>query len=194
MNCLVPLRRFEEAAREIHLAQEQDPLSPAIQASLGLVHYFAGRLVEAATALKKTLETDGSFAMAHFFLGQTYLRMERADDALAAIGNAGRLSPASAEFRAGLGSACALAGQTDRARRILDELKQRRRERYVSAALVAEVHVGLGETEEALTWLGEAERERSPELCWIGVRPAFSPLRAHPRFVELVRTIGLPEA
>jgi serine/threonine-protein kinase len=194
MNCLVPMRRFEEATREIRLAQESDPLSPAIQASLGLVHYFAGRLVEAAAALKKTLESDGGFAMAHFFLGQTYLQMERAEDALAALGNASRLSPGSAEFRAGLGSACALAGQADRARRILEELKQRRRERYVSAALIAEVHAGLGETEEALTWLGEAERERSPELCWIGVRPAFGRLRAHPRFVELVLTIGLPAA
>ncbi len=194
MNCLVPMRRFEEATREIQLAQESDPLSPAIQASLGLVHYFAGRLVEAAAALKKTLETDGGFAMAHFFLGQTYLRMERADDALAAIGNASRLSPASAEFRAGLGNACALAGQADRARRILEDLKQRRSERYVSAALIAEIHAGLGETDEALSWLAEAERERSSELCWIGVRPAFSRLRTHPRFVELVRTIGLPAA
>jgi tetratricopeptide (TPR) repeat protein len=188
------MRRFEEAAREIRLAQESDPLSPAIQASLGLVHYFAGRLVEAVAALKKTLEADAGFAMAHFFLGQAYLQMERADDALAALGNASRLSPGSAEFRAGLGSACALAGQAERARRILEELKQRRRERYVSAALVAEVHAGLGETEEALSWLAEAERERSPELCWIGVRPAFGRLRAHPRFVELVRTIGLPAA
>jgi len=158
------------------------------------VHYFAGRLVEAAAALKKTLESDGGFAMAHFFLGQTYLQMERAEDALAALGNASRLSPGSAEFRAGLGSACALAGQAERAHRILEELKQRRRERYVSAALIAEVHAGLGETEEALSWLAEAERERSPELCWIGVRPAFSRLRPQPRFAELVRTIGLPAA
>jgi tetratricopeptide (TPR) repeat protein len=192
MNCLVPMRRFEEATREIHVAQERDPLSPAIQASLGLVHYFAGHLAEAACALEKTLESDLGFAMAHFFLGQTYLRMERADDALAALGSASRLSPASAEFHAGLGYACALAGHTDRARRILEELKERRSTRYVSAALVAEVHVGLGETDEALSWLAEAERERSPELCWIGVRPAFDPLRAQARFVELVRAIGLP--
>ena len=192
MNYLVPLGRFEEATREIQLAQERDPLSPAIQASLGLVHYFAGRLEEAAAALKKTLDTDASFAMAHFFLGQTYLQMQRAKDALAALGNATRLSPASAEFRAGLGNACALAGQTDRARRILGELKERRRERYVSAALIAEVHAGLGETGEALEWLEEAVEERSPELCWIGVRPAFGRLRSDSRFVEIVRPIGLP--
>jgi serine/threonine-protein kinase len=194
MNFLVPMRRFEEATREIRLAEESDPLSPAIQTSLGLVHYFAGRFEEAAAALEKTLETDGGFAMAHFFLGQTYLQMERADDALAALGSASRLSPGSVEFRAGLGYACARAGQTDRGRRILEELKEQRSERYVSAALIAEVHEGLGDTEEALSWLGEAMRERSPELCWIGVRPTFGRLRAHPRFAELVRAIGLPAA
>jgi predicted Zn-dependent protease len=118
--------------------------------------------------------------------------MERPDDAIAAIGNASRLSPASAEFRAGLGNACARAGQADRAREVLEELKQRRRERYVSAALIAEVHAGLGDEEAALSWLGEAQRERAAELCWIGVRPTFDRLRARPPFVELVRAIGLP--
>ncbi len=194
MNFLAPMRRFEEAEAEIRLAQESDPLSPAIQASLGLVHCFAGRLAEAAAELRSTLETDGGFAMGHFFLGQTYLQMGRTDDAIAAIGNASRLSPSSAEFRAGLGHACARAGQAERARQTLDDLKRLRRERYVSAALVAEVHAGLGEDEEALSWLAEAHRERAPELCWLGVRPTFDRLRARPPFVELVRAIGLPAA
>jgi serine/threonine protein kinase/tetratricopeptide (TPR) repeat protein len=194
MNCLVPLGRFEEATREIRLAQESDPLSPAIQTSLGLVHCFAGRLDEAVAEIQKTLDADASFAMAHFFLGQTYLRMQRAKDAIAALGQASRLSPSSAEFRAGLGNACALAGQVEQARRILAELKERRRERYVSAAPIAEVHAGLGETEEALSWLSDAVRERSPELSWIALRPAFSPLRQDPRFLDLVQPIGLPAA
>ena len=189
INCLVPQGRFDEATREIRLAQESDPLSPVIQTSLGLVHYFAGNLVEAVTELKKTLDADASFAMAHFFLGQTYLQMSRAEDALAALGNASRLSPASAEFRAGLGHAYAEAGETERARQILVELKERRHDRYISAALIAEVNAGLGETEEALSWLEEAKRERSPELSWIGMRPAFRRLRSDARFVELVGTI-----
>jgi serine/threonine protein kinase/tetratricopeptide (TPR) repeat protein len=194
MNFLVPMRRFEEAASEIRLAQDSDPLSPAIQASLGLVHYFAGRLDEAAAQLRSTVETDGGFAMGHFFLGQAYLQMGRTEDAIAAIGQASRLSPASPEFRAGLGYACARAGQADRARQALEDLKRLRAERYVSAALVAEVHAGLGEDGHALTWLAEAQREHAPELCWIGVRPTFAPLRARPAFVELVRAIGLPTA
>jgi serine/threonine-protein kinase len=192
INCLVPQGRFDEARREIRLAQESDPLSPVIQTSLGLVHYFAGNLVEAVTELKKTLDADASFAMAHFFLGQTYLQMSRAEDALAALGHASRLSPTSAEFRAGLGHAYAEAGETERARQILAELKERRHDRYISAALIAEVNAGLGETEEALSWLEEAKRERSPELSWIGMRPAFRRLRSDARFVELQGTIVSP--
>ena len=159
---------------ELLLAQEYDPVSPAIQASLGLVHGFAGRQVEAAAALKETLEADPDFAMAYFFLGQTYLRMERIDDALGRPGQRqppgprvggvpGRAGPRlrgggqgrpGAPDPRGAGDSCA-------------------RERYVSAALLAEVHAGLGETEKALSWLEEAEKEHSPELSWIGVRPAF---------------------
>jgi serine/threonine-protein kinase len=191
VNCLAPRGRFDAATDEIRLAQESDPLSPVIQASLGLVHYFAGRLVEAAAELKKTLEMDASFAMAYFFLGQTYLQMSRPDDALASIGNASRLLPGSAEFRAGLATASAVAGQGDRARHILTELQQRREERYVSAALLAEIHAALDEKEEALKWLAEAEKERSPELLWIGMRPAFRHLRSERRFAALVQRVGV---
>jgi serine/threonine-protein kinase len=194
VNWLVPMRRFEDAEREIRLAQESDPLSPAIQASLGLVHCYAGNMVDAVAELESTLEADSSFAMAHFFLGQTYLQMSQVDNALAALGNASRLSPGSAEFRAGLGHAWAEAGDRDRAGQILHELKERRQEKYVSAVLIAEVSAGLGEIAEALSWLEEARRERAPELSWIGMRSAFRRLHSHPAFVELIAAIGLPTA
>ena len=77
---------------------------------------------------------------------------------------------------------------------MLETLRDLAASSYVSPVDFAVIHAGLGETEEALSWLGEAEQERSPELCWIGVRPAFSRLRADPRFAELVRPIGLPAA
>jgi cytochrome c-type biogenesis protein CcmH/NrfG len=150
--------------------------------------------VEAAAALKATLEADPEFALAYFFLGQTYLRMERIDDALAALGNASRLVPGSAEFRAALGHAYALAGEADRARQILYELEKLRADRYVSAVLSAEVHAGLGDTDEALSWLNKAEEERSPELSWLGVRPTFRSLRTSPGFSTLLTTIGLSPA
>ncbi len=190
INCLVPQGRFDEATREIRLAQESDPLSPVIQTSLGLVHYFAGNLVEAVTELKKTLDADASFAMAHFFLGQTYLQMSRAR------GRPRRprqREPPVPRLRRVPGRArpCVRRGGRDRARppdprRAEGEAAD---DRYISAALIAEVNAGLGETEEALSWLEEAKRERSPELVWIGMRPAFRRLRSDARFVELVGTI-----
>ena len=163
MNWLVPMRRFEDAEREIRLAQESDPLSPAIQASLGLVHCFAGNLKEAVAQLEKTLDEDPGFAMAHYFLGQTYLQMSRPEDALGALGHASRLSPGRRSSRPGSDTRTPRQARGIGRVRILDELKERRRARYVSAALLAEVSAGLGETAEALSWLEEARRERSPE-------------------------------
>jgi serine/threonine protein kinase/tetratricopeptide (TPR) repeat protein len=191
MNCLAPRGRLAEAEREIRLAQEHDPLSPAIQASLGLVHVFAGRLPEAVACYQRTIDNDAGFAMAHFFLGEALLQMSRVDEARASLLTASRLSPGAAEIRAGLGYAYGVAGEREQAREILEELRARRRERYVSAALVAEVHLGLGEREQALALLEEAARERSAEMIWIAVRPMFETLRGEPGFNALIAEIGL---
>jgi tetratricopeptide (TPR) repeat protein len=162
VNCLAPRGRFTAATEEIRLAQESDPLSPVIQTSLGLVHYFAGNLVEAVTELKKTLDADSGFAMAHFFLGQTYLQMSRPEDALAALGNASRLSPSSAEFRAGLGHAYAEAGETELARQILAELKERRHERRPRRGRRGAVVAGGGETRALARALLDRDAARLP--------------------------------
>ncbi len=41
-------------------------------------------------------------------------------------------------------------------------------------------------------WLEKAYQERHPFMTLIGVEPVFDPVRSDPRFVELVRRVGLP--
>ena len=49
----------------------------------------------------------------------------------------------------------------------------------------------LDDNEQALNWLNRAYQERSNILQLIKVHPYFDPLRADPRFKELVHKIGL---
>jgi hypothetical protein len=60
----------------------------------------------------------------------------------------------------------------------------------------AVVHVGLGETGEALDWLERAYDERDmwmPFLrLYLRLDGMFSPLRNEPRFTALVERVGLP--
>lgn len=62
---------------------------------------------------------------------------------------------------------------------------------FVSAALVATLHAGLGELDEAFPALARAETERSYYVGWWKVDPEFDPLRSDPRFTELLKKVGL---
>src|ERR1700745_2853985 len=74
----------------------------------------------------------------------------------------------------------------------LKELRDLSKKRYVPSASFAIIYVGLGDKDQAFTWLEKAYEERS-RLPMLKVDPIWDPLRADPRFRELVRRIGLPQ-
>jgi hypothetical protein len=61
----------------------------------------------------------------------------------------------------------------------------------VSPFQFAKATAALGRQQEALDWLDRALAERASSLPTIVVDPAFVPLHAEPRFVELVHRLGL---
>ena len=76
--------------------------------------------------------------------------------------------------------------------RALKELRELSNKRYVPSASFAIIYVGLGDKEQAFTWLEKAYEERS-RLPMLKIDPIWDPLRADPRFKELLRRIGLPQ-
>ena len=58
-------------------------------------------------------------------------------------------------------------------------------------ARLAQVHVGLNERTEALDRQEDARAERAADLARVGVRPVFASLRTEPRFLALLKSIGL---
>jgi hypothetical protein len=51
--------------------------------------------------------------------------------------------------------------------------------------------VGLGEADKAFYWLDKACTEREASVLFISVYPAWDALRPDPRFVALLRRIGV---
>ena len=77
----------------------------------------------------------------------------------------------------------------DEAVKILNDLKNRSNHRFSNASEIALVYTGLGEKDQAMTWLEKAYEERfNPSIL---LRPAYDLLRPDPRFQDLVRSIGL---
>jgi serine/threonine-protein kinase len=191
VNCLLPRGRFAEARGSLHYALERDPLSLVIAASIGLLNYLEGRPTEAVAACRAVLELNPGFGLASYFLGLALLQSEAPADAVPALEAAVTATARSAETVAALGSAYAAAGRPGDAERCLTELKTTAQTRYVSPALPAQIVLGLGRPEEALTWLEQALEKRAAEMIWLAVRPTWTPLRRDPRFQVLLRQVGL---
>ena len=78
------------------------------------------------------------------------------------------------------------------ANKILNELLEMNKRRYVTPAALANLYIGLDNKDQAFFWLEKAFQERSNYLAYLKVFPILDPLRSDPRFADLVRRVGLP--
>jgi len=190
---LSDLGRYPEATAEIKRAQQLDPLSPIINVIAGDILMRAGQNDLAYDQLRRTLDLDPNFAPAHLRLGYVYLRKKAFADAAAEFQKALTLTPTSPKNMSALGNAYAREGKTAEARKLLGELQQRSKQRYVSWCHIANIYAGLGENDLAFASLEKAYAERDPILVVdLKSNPLFDPLRPDPRFSMLLRRVGLP--
>jgi eukaryotic-like serine/threonine-protein kinase len=188
-SLLVQTGRTGEALSEIKFAQELDPLSSIISANAGLYLYYSRRYDEAERQLRKTLEVDDTFGVAHLYLGYVHLQQNEAARAVAEIERAHQLMGDDPETMAALGHAYAAAGRRADALELLGRLWSRGRRGYVSPYFVAVVHTGLGEREQAFRQLGQAFADRHPGMILLKFDPRFDPLRKDPRLARLISQI-----
>jgi DNA-binding winged helix-turn-helix (wHTH) protein/Flp pilus assembly protein TadD len=114
--------RFNEAREALEKARSLDPVSPTVNALLGFAAYLARDFDGALKLGRETLEFDPEFGLAHFYHGQPLLATGRFKEAIRHFENAVELLAGEAPARALLGVACALAGKTDRANEIDQQL------------------------------------------------------------------------
>jgi tetratricopeptide (TPR) repeat protein len=187
--------RPDESLAERKKAQELDPLSLASSSELGLAFYFARDYDKAIQQFRTTLELDPNFPLATAQLPATYERKGMYDQAIAGFQKLAqqRGDTEWSNSMAGLGHVYAVTGKKAEARAVLDELKQRSQQEYVPADSIALVYAGLGEKDQAFTWLEKAYEEHAFKMAWLKVEPQWDSLRSDPRFADLLRRVGLPQ-
>ena len=77
---------------------------------------------------------------------------------------------------------------------MLEEVKRFAERAYMPAEHIAQIHVALGDKDEAFKWLERAFAEHSGALEAIAIRPTFNKLYDDPRFHDILRRIGLDPA
>jgi tetratricopeptide (TPR) repeat protein len=188
---LIGMNRPDEGLRTLRQALELDPVSLSLNENLGWALYVTRRYPEAIEQFEKALELDRNFGQALRYLGLTQLYLGKHAEALEILVRAREALSGEADVESDLALAYALAGETDEAERRLASLMKESSDGYVSPFLIASFHTGLGHFEEALDWLSQACDQRVANVVFLGVDPAFDPLRAHPRFQALLARIGL---
>jgi tetratricopeptide (TPR) repeat protein len=178
-----------EALEEVSIAEAQDPLCLSISATTAFVLYVNGLYERAMEQCRRTLELDPDFALAHYCLGLACIQQSRHSEAIAALERAVFLSNRMVVPTAALCHAYAVAGQTEQAEMLLEELETRSREQYVSAYDLTLANAGLGKTDEAFKNLEKAFEERG-WLSYLNREPMLESLRSDPRFADLVRRMG----
>jgi TolB-like protein/Flp pilus assembly protein TadD len=164
-----------------------DPLNVPVGRNLGLYSLAAGALQEAEASLTKTLHISNQSGMTYCWRGLTRLALGRLDEALADMEK--EVSPifklvgtsivqhARGEFAASDAALAALISEYG----------------GDSPYQVAEVYGGRGEADKAFEWLEKTYADRDPGLSYMKMDPNLASIRNDPRWLPLLRKIGLDD-
>lgn len=183
--------RFEEALAQLKKAQDLNPIAINIGSAYGDTLRQARRYDEAIEALKKTREMDSNDFFLRYTLGLAYAQKGLFEQATEEMQQATVLSGNATRILSGLGQVYGLSGKRVDAMRVISELQQTSKQRYVSPLYIAMVFASLGEKDNAFAWLESAYADRAPWLVELGIEPVWDKLRPDPRFSDLLRRVGL---
>ena len=190
---LAALKRLDEALAEIRKAQELDPLSLIINTAVARILHFSRRFDEAIEQSRRTLELNPQFALGYFDIGVAYAQIGKLEESSAAFKKASELSGNEISRLNTEATTCAMMGDRERATELFEKLKELSKTQYVSPIVLAILPMLLGDLDTAFELIEKALADKANALVYLSVEPFFDPLRADPRFAELIKKMGFPE-
>ncbi len=187
------LGRAGQALEVIDRLLKINPLSLENRLYEVVVQFFVGRSDESLERARRLVEVDPQFWLAHASLGRCLLACGQVEEAISAFLEARRLEDAIPELWGDLGRAYGVAGRTEDARTVLDELKARAAYRHIPPYIQAQVHAGIQDREASLERLERAFEQKSWYMAWLLADPAWDFMRDDPRFQGLMRRVGFPD-
>ena len=185
--------RHQEAITEAQHAVELDPLSLGLNLKLGQRFFDTGNYDRAFEQLQKALELDPNFVFTHIMLAHVYAWKGMHEESLLTCKKVASLYGDRPYSRALPSVILAIAGKTDEAKKILNEVKGQPKLDALSLISLASTACLLGEKNEAFELLEVAYQERAGFLIFLGIYPTFDSLRSDQRFADLLRRMGLPD-
>ncbi|HCA58333.1 MAG TPA: hypothetical protein DEP46_10145, partial [Blastocatellia bacterium] len=182
--------RFSEALQFAERGAELDPLTPFNQHNIAWGLYYARRFGEARERYEKVVRDFPGYGLGHYGLSKVLRALDEPRRALEENEKAITLMGDGLFARIANVEAFAVAGRDEEARMAAVELEALSANRYVSPYQMSLGYVELGDHEKAIEKLEEALESREAWLNWLGVEPAFDPIRNDPRFDAILEKTG----
>jgi tetratricopeptide (TPR) repeat protein len=182
--------RFDEALAQMQRARDVDPLAVMIHANVGFTLCLAGRISEAVAHLRQTVALEPGFVMSRYRLGVACEACGLYDEALEQF-HAMNPSEQDPLGYAGIARTLARMGREAAAREELARILAIARITYVPAALIAGVHLALGDAERTFEHLDRAIEERGITSLLMPLEHDWRQLHGDPRHARVLERIGL---
>jgi TolB-like protein/Tfp pilus assembly protein PilF len=190
---LYGMERFDEAVVHARHAQQLDPASTLVNTMAGRAFFLAGRLDEAMAAWQRALELDPKYPLCIVSLAGSYVTRGMHKEAIAVLDRGLIDNPREPFLLGALAHSYAQVGQRAKALALVAELARREKAGDILPPFaIIWGYAGLREYDQALARLEKAADERRDRMVWMKIDPLLAPLRADPRFQDLVRRMNMP--
>jgi tetratricopeptide (TPR) repeat protein len=183
--------RAEESLAEASRAKEFDPVSTSSGCARARLLYYARRYDQAIDLYRKILETDPTVAGHCTWASFAYQKVSRFGEAITAAKRSSEASPNEMLPRAALARAYGVMGNRDEARKVLRQMLDLSRRRFVSEYDFAAAYSGW-DPKESLAWLEKGYAGHVGLLVYLKADGAFDDFRSDPRFQDLIRRLAIP--
>jgi tetratricopeptide (TPR) repeat protein len=189
---MVTVGRSDEGVAEAERAQELDPVSSIINSLYGLIYVWARRYDEGAEHLKKTIEMDPTFLFSYVWLTNAYCMKALYEEAVEEIKKALAFDKDMAYALGHLGWVYGIMDKKNEASKVLNQLNELSKKKYVAPWTKMMVSIGLGDMDKIFEYCEESYSERDPAfIMTIKIGPWYDILRSDPRYTALMKKMGL---
>jgi TolB-like protein/DNA-binding winged helix-turn-helix (wHTH) protein/Tfp pilus assembly protein PilF len=184
--------RFDEATAEMEKARALDPSSLTINVGRGRLFYYTRQYDEAIRHFQNMIAVEPRDASLHNSLYTIYEQKRMYPEAVESYLKFRSLAGDRPEIIEDYRETFRVAGWTGFLRKQLEAQEKNARKRAPNPSGLADVYARLGQKEEAFKWLEKSFEARDPAILQFKIEPVYDNLRDDPRYVELIRKIGLP--
>ena len=181
--------RHDEALKEMKKGERLNTVSPSLLINYAICLRNARKYEDALSKIRQALAIQPNYYIAAQGYGWIIDFLDINAEALkacqTAVEKTGRLNlPLYA-----LGYVLATIGRTEEARKIVQELEERRENQYVPPIYMVLIYAALGENDLAFDWLETSFSERDFWAIWLPVDPRYEKLKNDPRYKDFVKRI-----